>query len=319
MEAKIVEEIKRNKSFLIASHINPEGDAIGSALALAISLKNIGKSVTVFNQDPIPWNLQFLPMSNEIIHKIDESHDFDVAFVLDCGDLERVGDGIEVIKKVKKVINIDHHMTNTNFGDLILVDPKSSSTAEIIYAVIKGIPAEITYDIALNIYTGILTDTGAFRNSNTNEYSFHVATEMVRVGVDPHSVSEKVYQEMPVARLKLLGLVLNTLEVLDSGRVASVEVTLSMLESSGANPGLTEDMVSYPRSIVGVKVAVLFREMSENYYKVSFRSDKDVDVADIAREFNGGGHPSASGGSVAGSLSEVKRKVFEAIGKRLGQ
>ena len=314
MEAKIVEEIKRNKAFLIASHINPEGDAIGSALALAISLKNIGKEVTVFNQDPIPRNLQFLPMSAEIIHEIDGSLSFDAAFVLDCGGLDRVGKEIE---KIRKIINIDHHITNSRFGDIRLVDSQSSSTAELIYAVLKDIPIEVTYEIALNIYTAILTDTGAFCNPNTTERAFHIASEMVRIGVNPSSVAEKIYQEMPVSRLKLLGLVLNTLEILGNGRIASVVATLSMLKKTGATPELTEDIVTYPRSILGVKVAVLFREVSKNYYKVSFRSNKDVDVADIAREFSGGGHPNASGGNVGGSLLEVKGKVFEAISRRL--
>ncbi|MBI4619342.1 MAG: bifunctional oligoribonuclease/PAP phosphatase NrnA [Desulfobacterales bacterium] len=314
MEERIIEEIKSNRTFLIASHVNPDGDAIGSALALAISLKNIGKKVTVFNQDPIPRNLQFLPMSPEIIHEIDRSLTFDVAFVLDCGDLDRVGKEIE---KIRKIINIDHHMTNSGFGDLRLVDSQSSSTAELIYAVLKDIPIEITYEIALNIYTAILTDTGAFCNSNTTEGTFHIASEMVRIGVNPANVAEKIYQEMPVPRLKLLGLALNTLEILDNGRIASVVVTLSMLRKTGATPELTEDMINYPRSILGVKVAVLFREVSRNYYKISLRSNKDIDVADIAREFGGGGHPNASGGNMKGSLLEAKGKVFEVVSKRL--
>lgn len=318
MEARIIEEIKRNKTFLIASHINPEGDAIGSALALAISLNNIGKKVTVFNQDPIPRNLQFLPMSEEIIHEIDRSLSFDVAFVLDCGDLDRVGKEIERIRKIRKIINIDHHITNSRFGDVRLVDSQSSSTAELIYALLKDIPIKITYKIALNIYTAILTDTGAFCNSNTTEVAFHIASEMVRIGVNPSNVAEKIYQEMPVSRLRLLGLVLNTLDILDNGRIASVVATLSMLKKTGATPELTEDIVNYPRSILGVKVAVLFREVSKNYYKISFRSNKDADVADIAREFGGGGHPNASGGNIEGSLSEVQGKVFEAISRRLG-
>ena len=318
MEARIIEEIKRNKTFLIASHLNPEGDAIGSALALAISLNNIGKKVTVFNQDIIPRNLQFLPMSAEITHEINGALSFDVAFVLDCGDLDRVGKEIDKIKKIRKIINVDHHITNSRFGDIRLVDSRSSSTAEIIYALLKDIPIEITYEIALNIYTAVLTDTGAFCNSNTTEGAFHIAREMIRIGVNPSNVAEKIYQEMPVSRLKLLGLVLNTLEILDNGRIASVVATLSMFKKTGATPELTEDIVNYPRSILGVKVAVLFKEVSKNYYKISFRSKKDTDVADIAREFGGGGHTNASGGNIKGSLSEVKEKVFEAISRRLG-
>ncbi|MFH1624942.1 MAG: bifunctional oligoribonuclease/PAP phosphatase NrnA [Pseudomonadota bacterium] len=317
MNTKIIEEIRKNQTFLIASHINPEGDAIGSALALAISLDSIGKEVTVFNQDPTPQILQFLPKSAEIIHEIDESCNFDAVFVLDCSDLERLGTGVNSIKGMKKIINIDHHITNTRFGDLELVNPRSSSTAELVYAIIKNIPVEITREVAVNIYTAILTDTGAFCNSNTTVEAFRIATEMVGIGVNPGEIAEKVYQSQPASRLRLLGLVLNSLEIFDNGRIASVVVTLSMLREAGAGPDLTEDIVNYPKSVLGVKVAVLFREVARKFYKTSFRSHNDVNVADIAREFGGGGHPNASGCTIQGSLAEVKGRVFETIRERL--
>ena len=317
IKTKIIDRIKENKTFLIASHMNPEGDAIGSALALAISLKSIEKEVTVFNQDPTPRNLQFLPMSNEIVHRIDGPSNFDVAVVLDCADFDRLGKEGGKIEEIKNIINIDHHKTNSGFGELSLVDPYASSTAEIIYDLIKDIPVQITHDIAVNIYTGLLTDTGSFCYSNTTAEVLQIASDLVGIGVIPYKVAEEIYEKQPISRTRLLGSVLNTLEVLDNGRIAFVKVSLSMLEKAAAAPYLTENMVNYPKSIRGVKVAVLFREVSRNHYKMSFRSNEDVDVADIASEFGGGGHPRASGCSIKGSLSDVKERIFDAINRRL--
>ncbi len=317
MEREIIEEIRNKSVFLIASHIRPEGDAIGSALALAISLNNMGKEVTVFNQDPIPRNLQFLPMSTEIVHEIDDSFHYDVALVLDCGDLDRVGNVAEKIRRTGKIINIDHHKTNSGFGDLRLINTYKSSTGEILYDLLQEIPIPITYEIAVNIYTAILTDTGAFCHSNTTARTFQIAGELVTRGVNPSTVAEEIYERQSVSRLRLLALVLNTLEISDHGKVGSVVVLSSMLERVGATPDLGENMVDYPRSIEGVRVAVLFREVSKDQYRISLRSDGCIDVADIAKEFGGGGHPRASGCGVKGSLPEVKDKVFPAIRRRL--
>lgn len=317
MRRRIIEAIKKNKTFLIASHIHPEGDAIGSALALAISLKRIGKRVTVFNQDSTPQNLQFLPMSAEIVHEIDDSLHYDIAVVLDCGDLDRTGKEAKTIGEIREIINIDHHKTNSGFGNLRLIDPQKSSTAEILYDLLREVPIPITHEIALNIYTGILTDTGAFCYSNTTARTFQIARELVMIGVNPSRVAEEVYEKQSPSRLRLLGLVLNTLEISDDGRVGSVAVLSSMLERAGATPDLVENMVNYPKSIGGVQVAVLFREVSGNHYRVSFRSYEGIDVADIAKEFGGGGHPCASGCGIDGSLLEVKKRVFNTIRRRL--
>ena len=290
---------------------------MGSSLALAISLKGIGKSVTVFNQDPIPVSLRFLPMSAEVVHEIKNPVDYDVGLVLDCTDLDRVGKEAKKIRGIKKIINIDHHKTNSGFGDLNLVNPHKSSTAEILYELLKEIPVPITQETAVNIFTGILTDTGSFCYSNTTASSLLIASELVSKGVNPSKVAEEVYERQSAARMRLLGLVLGTLEISDNGRIGSVLVLSSMLEKAGATPDLTENMVNYPKSIWGVQVALLFREVSENHYKVSLRSSEGVDVADIAGEFGGGGHPRASGCTIKGSLVEVKGRILDAIRTRL--
>ena len=311
--------MRTEKAFLVTSHMNPEGDAIGSALAVAISLETIGKEVTVYNQDPTPENLRFLPMSDAVVHEVNNPRHFDAAIILDCADLNRLGKDAKKIGEIKRTINIDHHKTNDRFGDFVFVDPDSSSTAEIMYGLIKDIPVRITQEIATNIYTGILTDTGSFCYSNTSAEVLEIAGELVRRGVNPSFVAEEVYERQSVSKLRLLGSALNTLEILDKGRIGSMKVSLPMLMAAGATPDLTENMVNYPKSIRGVEVAVLFRELSKDHYKVSLRSNERVDVADVAKEFGGGGHAKASGCIIRGNLPEVEAQVFNAINKRLVQ
>ena len=319
MRARILDTMRTEKAFLVTSHMNPEGDAIGSALAVAISLETIGKEVTVYNQDPTPENLRFLPMSDAIVHEVNNPRHFDAAIILDCADLNRLGKDAKKIGEIKRTINIDHHKTNDRFGDFVFIDPDSSSTAEIMYGLIKDIPVRITQEIATNIYTGILTDTGSFCYSNTSAEVLEIAGELVRRGVNPSFVAEEVYERQSVSKLRLLGSALNTLEILDKGRIGSMKVSLPMLMAAGATPDLTENMVNYPKSIRGVEVAVLFRELSKDHYKVSLRSNERVDVADVAKEFGGGGHAKASGCIIRGNLPEVEAQVFNAINKRLVQ
>jgi phosphoesterase RecJ-like protein len=310
---KIAEAIRAGQTFLISSHTNPEGDAIGSVLALSLGLKSLGKEVQVLNQDPVPEMLMFLPGVEDVTHQVIASRRFDVSFALDCGDPERLGNALPGIKQADKIINIDHHTGNSHFGDLNLIDPAASSTAEIIYDLLRAIPIEFTKPIAENIYTGILTDTGSFRYSNTSVKAFRIAQSCLVAGVDPRELAQKIYETQPLARLRLLRLALGTLEVTAEGRIGSMTVSRKMIEESGASVDLTEDFINYPRSLKGIEVAVLFREISSEEYRVSFRSRGRVNVAEIAREFRGGGHPNAAGCTVAGSLASAKARVLAAL------
>ena len=310
---RIAEEIRSNDCFLVSSHVNPEGDAIGSILALGLVLKGLGKGVQVLNQDATPEVLSFLPGAEEIIHQAPENGSFDVAFALDCGDKSRLGEEFGKVKKVGKIINIDHHVSNRHFGDINLVDPTASSAAEILFDLLRYIPVKMSPAVAENIYTGILTDTGSFHYSNTSPKTFSVGRSCIRAGVDPWKVAEKVYESQPLARLRLLPLVLATLEVEAGGRIPYVIVSQKMLEETGASVALTEDFINFPRSVKGSEVALLFREVSAAKYLVSLRSRGSVDVARIAGEFQGGGHPQAAGCTVEGSLSEVKSKVLKRV------
>ncbi len=309
----IAEEVRAGRSFLISTHQNPEGDAIGSVLALSLALKGMGKEVQVLNQDPTPEILAFLPGAGEIIHQAPLSGWFDIAFALDCGDRERLGEEFNKVKGVGKIINIDHHVSNNHFGEINLVDPRASSASEIIYDLLRAIPVDLTPAIATNIYTGILTDTGSFHYSNTTPKTFAVARACLLAGVDSWGVAEKVYETQPLARLRLLPRVLETLELSAGGRISSILVTQQMLQEAGATVALTEDLVNFPRSVKGAEVAFLLREVTPQKWRVSLRSRGAVDVGRIAGLFQGGGHPNASGCTVEGTLSEVKGKIIEVV------
>ncbi len=310
---KIAEIIRKEKRFLIVSHENPEGDAIGSILALGLALRERGKVVTVLNQDPTPEILSFLPGAKEIRHKVSGKEPFDVTLALDCGDRRRLGKEFNKLEKIGRLINIDHHVSNTAFGDLNLIDPRASAACEMIYGLLREIPVKLSPDIAENIYTGILTDTGSFHYSNTTAKTLAVARACLLAGVNPWKVAEKVYETQPLARLRLLRLVLDTLKTEEDGRVSSVVVTRKMLARAGATPDLTEDFINFPRSVKGTEVALLFREVTPAKYRVSFRSRGKVDVSRISQVFQGGGHPNAAGCTVDGSLKEVKAKVLAQV------
>jgi bifunctional oligoribonuclease and PAP phosphatase NrnA len=310
---RIAETIRRERRFLIASHENPEGDAIGSILALGLALKEMGKNVTIFNQDPIPEILLFLPGAEEIAHQVPENERFDVALALDCGDKKRLGKEFNKVDQIGILINVDHHVSNTQFGDLNHVDPQASSAAEMVYDLLREIPVKMDPAIAENLYTGILTDTGSFHYSNATAKTFSVARACILAGVEPWKVAEKIYETQPLARLRLLPLVLETLEFEEDGRVSSVVVTQEMLAKTGATPALTEDFINYPRSVKGSEVALLFREVNQEKYRVSFRSRGKIDVSRISQVFQGGGHPNAAGCTVEGTLREVKAKVLAQV------
>ena len=298
---------------MISTHQNPEGDAIGSTLALALALESLGKTVRILTQDPVPEILAFLPGAEKITHQAPPDGCFDIAFSVDCGDRPRLGEAFNKVKGIGKIINIDHHVSNDFFGDLNLVDPGASSAAEIIYDLIRTLPAPFTKEVAENIYTGLLTDTGSFHYSNTSAKTLSVARACLLAGVDPWKVAQKVYDTQPLARLRLLSRVLETLELSEDGRVSSVAVTQQMLREAGATVDMTEDFINFPRSVQGVEVALLFREVTPEKYRVSMRSRGAVDVARIAGQFKGGGHPAASGCTVEENFSTVKAKILESV------
>ena len=214
---KIIDHIKGAHHILLASHSEPDGDAVSSILALGLAIGQLGKKTTIYNASPIPAVYRFLPSVERIVRHIKKANTYDVALVLDCGDLPRVGDASATISRIPVLINIDHHISNTGFGDLQLIDPLACSTAEIVYRLIKTMGVAIDKAMATSLYTGILTDTGSFRFSSTNQAAFAISKEMTELGVEPHAVAQHVYGTYSLGRIKLLNLALDSIEISENG------------------------------------------------------------------------------------------------------
>ncbi|UCG21423.1 MAG: bifunctional oligoribonuclease/PAP phosphatase NrnA [Deltaproteobacteria bacterium] len=312
MIAAIARELRNNERFLLTTHVNPDGDAIGSLGALSLVLEDLGKKVVAYCQDEIPGFLRFLPYSDRIVREIPGRDRFDVAVVLDCGELDRIGNANEVLRHVEKIIHIDHHSSSDDFGQLNLVLPGCSSTAEILYEIFQAIPASLSLEAAENIYTAILTDTGSFRFANTTARALDIAAEMVGLGVAPDKIASEVYDSMSPERLRLLALSLNTLTLRASGRLATMQVSRRMLEETETTVMDTDGFVNYPRGINTAEMAIFFREMDSGKVNVSLRSRGRVNVAEFARNYDGGGHHNAAAFRAEGSLTEVVEKILAA-------
>ncbi|MBA7511531.1 Bifunctional oligoribonuclease and PAP phosphatase NrnA [subsurface metagenome] len=311
---KILKVIRENRTFFISSHMKPDGDSIGAQLVLASFLRRLGKDVYIANRDPVPVIYQFLLHSSDIhiVEKVERN--FDVAFILDCGDLQRVGNIIDLKNRVKIIINIDHHVDCELFGDYNYVEPRASSVAEELYDIFKQAHLEIIEEEALALYVGILTDTGRFQEANTTPRCHEIVAELISKGISPQVVSQKVYEARTEPGLKLLSLTLSTLEVTADGKIALLLITQDMYKKTGARDDEVEGFVNFAREMEGVEVGVLFKETNvSNQLRVSFRSKGKIDVSKIARLFGGGGHRNAAGCAIQGAVEEVKQKVLKAI------
>jgi phosphoesterase RecJ-like protein len=315
---KIITHIKEAHHILLASHSEPDGDAVSSILALGLAIGQLGKKTTIYNASPIPAVYRFLPSVERIVRHIKKANTYDVALVLDCGDLPRVGEASATISRIPLVINIDHHISNTGFGDLQLIDPLACSTAEIVYRLIKAMDVSIDKAMATSVYTGILTDTGSFRFSSTNRAAFAISQEMTELGVEPHAVAQHVYGTYSLGRIKLLNLALDSIEISENGKLSIMTVTGAMFAETGTHPEDVDGMINYARRIEDVKVAALIHEQKngktysngQGHYHVSLRSDGSVDVAAIAGSFGGGGHTSAAGFQIETSLKKLKSDII---------
>ena len=315
---QIIIQIKKARHILLTSHSDPDGDAVSSLLALGLALNKLGKKVTLYNASRIPAVYRFLPSVERIVRHFRETNTYDVALVLDCGDLSRVGADSVRISKMPVVINIDHHISNTGFGDFQLIDANACSTAEIVYRLIMALNAPIDKAIATSIYTGILTDTGSFRFSNTNPEAFAISREMMELGVQPYCVAQQVFGTYSLERIKLLNLALDSLEISENGKLSIMTVTKAMFDYTKTQPEDVDGMINYARRIQDVKVATLIQEEKNGKTKsddtrrfhVSLRSDGSVDVAVIAGVFGGGGHASAAGFQVETTLAKLKSDLI---------
>ncbi|MDM8515490.1 bifunctional oligoribonuclease/PAP phosphatase NrnA [Desulfobacterales bacterium HSG16] len=319
---KIIAHLEKSGRLLVASHVKPDGDALGSLIAAGLCLETMNKQVTFFNESPIPAVYRFLPGVDRItaILEPDNLCGYDTALILDCSDLDRVGEqASSYISQIPVVINVDHHITNTEFGDLQYIDIRACAASQIVYHMIKKMGVSISQDIATSIYTGIFTDTGSFRFSNTNKAAFEICEEMVELGVDPYNVARHVYGPYSLARIKLLNLALDTIEISANGKLSMMTLTRDMLNETGTRQEDVDGLINYARRIEDVKVAVLIQEAicwrsgrqqeskkKKHNYHVSLRSDGSVDVASIAAVYGGGGHLTAAGFNFDSSITDLK-------------
>lgn len=306
--------INNADKFVITTHINPDGDAITSVLLFAVILNHLQKEYRIVLEDTVPDKFDFLCGVDNIEHFDSTSlTGYEYLAILDASDLGRIGKLNEQISDTTKVINIDHHTSNVFFGDMNLIESDKSSTVEIVYRIFSSFNIELTKDIATLIYTGIMCDTGRFLFPNTNSNSFKVAARMITAGAEPHEIGKNVYYRVSPDSMHLLSKALSTLDFHFNNRVSSIYLTQDTSKNNGKID--TEGFVDYLMTIDRTEVQLFFREVKKNVFKLSLRSRSYVDVNEIAKHFDGGGHLRASGCRIQGEIEEVKSRVLEVIKK----
>lgn len=314
--AEIGTLIRDAKSVVIISHVRPDGDAVGTQIALGASLQELGKEIILINEDGCPSNLKFLAGSDKVLLPPESHIDADLCIALDTANNERLGGRcIEAVKLVKPVINIDHHITNEGYGDFVYVDPDSPATAQIIYELISNEGFPFPTASRDGLFVGISTDTGSFRYPATTARTYEVGADLLRMGADCGALSSAIYESYPYRRIELLKKLLGNLKMTVDDQVASWCLDLQTKEELSIKPEDSENLSDLIRGIDSVRVAVFFEELKDCSVRVSMRS-KDVNLADVSKicsHFGGGGHPLASGARVHGKLHEVEEKVLNKI------
>ncbi len=315
MNEKILEQIgnylKSYNDFLVVGHKDPDGDAIGSSLALYKALKEIGKNAIVANISKIS-DLYFFLDDVKNIKLLQNNEKAQVIVTVDSADFERTMLDREYVKD-KILINIDHHPTNTYFGNINYVVPQAAAVGCLIYQIFKFNNIEISLKTAEYLYLSILTDTGSFRYSSTSSNAFKIASELIDIGVKPWNIAYNVYESKKLTTLKLMGQVINTIDTYYNNKLTIMHVSQKMYADTNTDSDDTEGFVNIARSVKGCEVGALLREDKPNYIKVSLRSKADVDVSKIALDFGGGGHKNASGFELNGSIEEVKKKLVKSF------
>ena len=319
----VADEVSSAKKFLLTTHENPDGDALGSLLGMHELLKQLGKDSCMFlgaDEFPLPWEYRKMPLG-EVSNEPPADLDDRTVMFLDCGNIDRMPvdflqrDGVHIV-------NVDHHHDNTRFGTVNLVDPGASCTAEIVWELAKELGAEITPAIGNALYVGLVTDTGKFMYTNTSPRSHRMAAELIEAGVDAHGIYRRLYEELPFARLLLLSRALNAVQRFENGAVTAASLTRADFEETGAVESDAEGIVDHLRSVDGTKVALLIRELLSDEpgrsHKVSLRAtDGTVDVSLIARQLGGGGHRQAAGASSDLPLDELLATIRKGIRDQL--
>ncbi len=313
--SQVAAEIRRRQRFVLSSHVRPDGDAIGSQLAMAYALRALGKDVRILNRDPAPAPMTSFPGIGDIQVVARTDDPGDAVIVMECGDLARTGvEGLEP----GFVINIDHHPGNTMYGAMNWLDLTAAACGEMVFELVRELGVALTREIATHVYIAILTDTGSFHYSHISPRTFDICRQCVEAGVDPPAVARAIFDSNHLGRLRLFGAVLNQMRLDPTGRIATLFVDEALIASCGSTYEDTDGLNNLPLTVKEMQAVVFFKDNGPGQWRVSMRSKGDVDVRAIAAEFGGGGHKNAAGCGAAGSLAELaplfERKVAEAIG-----
>ncbi len=315
---KIIEQIKKKNDFLITTHVNSEGDALGSELAFYRLIKALKKNAVMVIEDSLPYGYDFLPDAGKIIkYKTNlKGIEFDCFVTVDCSDLKRTGEVYKINTENKPVINIDHHVSNGGFGDFNWVEPRASSCCEMVYELYKKLNVKFDNETALLLYVGISTDTGSFRYSNTTSRTHKIAAELLKYDIDIPWVYNKVHGNLPYQNMELVAKMLNDMKRQYEGKIIWFQAKASLLKNNEPiYVDLTDHVMNFGRAIKGAEVVVLFKENLgvKNEVRVNFRSQGQVDVNKIAGFFGGGGHKTASGCTIHGNTDTIRRRVLKRI------
>ncbi len=309
-----IEKIKASENIYIASHVQPDGDNIGSILALGMALKKIKEKVFILKSDDIPSDFLFLPNIN-IIHDYDHDENIDLLITLDTSDENRLGKNKVLLEKAKTVINIDHHISNNNFGHINIVDSYAAATGELVYKLLDRLKISIDKEIASCLYTAISSDTGSFMYDNTTAETHEIAAKLIEFGIDKSNININLYQNRSIERTMLFIKALESLNLYFENKVAIVKVTQSMVEESNAKMEDTEGIVSFLREMAPVEVATILKEFDKEEIKVSMRSKRYVDVSSICADFGGGGHTRAAGCTINSSIGIAEELLLNELKK----
>jgi len=322
----IISVLREAKSVVILPHVSADGDALGSSLALALALEKLDKKATIYLEEDIPDIYAFLP-GRPLSGVFHESEAFSgssaediwsgcVVTALDTGDIGRLGTRAGIFEKAEVTVNIDHHATNTCFARHNYIHKGSSAVGEIVYQMIKMMGLDIDPDMAVCLYVAIATDTGGFRYSNTTSITHQIVADLISTGIDIAEISQKVFDTVSLQKVRLMGMVIGSLEFFENGTISVVTVSRKMMEDSGARDEDCDGIVNIGRSIKGVEVAVMLREAGNGEIRVNLRSNRDTDVSVVANLYSGGGHKKAAGCTIKGNLQEVKQKIVEDLIKQ---
>lgn len=310
--------IHKSENIFIASHINPDGDNIGSILALGLGLNKSSKNINILKTDKIPKDFYFLPGIDLIKEYKDNIKSDDLFIVMDSSDEDRLGELKGLLEITPNIINIDHHVSNTNFGKINIVDTKAAATGEIVFNFLKYMDIELDKDIATNLYTAISTDSGSFKYESVTSETHTIAAKLLELGIDHSAININLYEKMSIERFKLNNKLLSNVKFYNNGKIAIAKATEKILEETGTTMEDTDSIVSILRQIDTVEVAGLLKEFASQEIKVSLRSKEYVDVSSICDTFGGGGHIRAAGCKIEKDIDMAEDVLIKEINKNLG-